>query len=79
MDIMSTNSKDKSLLKSAAALCAEFFADTLIDWDQGTIIVNIDYSNFEALNRELVKRNFNCIHETIFDETITCCYICKSR
>lgn len=77
MYVMCANSQFISVLKSAIALCAEFFADILVDWDQGTIIVNITYANFDTLNAELIKRGFNCVHETVFDDTITCCYIYK--
>lgn len=74
---MSIDSRVVESLKSAAALCAEFFSDVLIDWIQGTIIVNIDHRHFIILHNELLKRGFICIHETVFDDTVTCCYICK--
>ncbi len=64
-------------LRSAEALCAEFFADMLIDHEQGTIIVNVDHDNYPSLHTGLLKRGFTCIHETVFDDTITCCYIYK--
>lgn len=62
-------------LEYAQARCSEFFADVILDYQRGSLIVNVDEPYFTEIAKFLMASGFYCIHITEFSTSITACFI----
>ena len=62
-------------LQHAQSFCAEFFADIIIDEHRCSLILNVDTEYFSEIGNQLIAQGFYCCHITVFETTITACFI----
>jgi len=66
-----------SKLDYAQARCSEFFADVIVDYLRGSLIVNVDEPYFTEITRFLISCGFYCVHITEFSTSVTACFILR--
>lgn len=62
-------------IEQARNICAEFFADVIIDDIRSSIILSTKPEHFTQIGNALIDLGFACAHTTAFEDSITACFL----